>query len=86
MAAHGELGAGKVALGAIDGLVIVEVVAGKMEDASVFEFEEIMRTFLSPTASTRKARSAQKAGRCEKFLASEFIGELVHLGLARQRG
>jgi len=72
---HRELGAGEVAQRAIDGLVIVQVGAGKMEDAvAIFQFEKIMRTLCSKAVHTKSAIGAE-AGGLEKASDLEFFGK-----------
>lgn len=73
---NGKFGAGEVAESAVNGLVVVEVVAGEMEDSAVFQFEEVMRAGLAELADAEGAIDA-KVGIDEEFLRFEFIGEVV---------
>ena len=79
----GEAGAGKVAGEAVVGLVIVEVLAGKMEDGAVFEFEEIVGAFFLELMDAESTIGGE-AGGDEQIAFLELAGGFVDFGVARQ--
>ena len=85
VAADGKVGTGKVARGAFAGLVIVEVVAGKMEDAAVFEFEEVVRTFAVELLDTKSAVGTEVGGQ-EKAALSRSSAKSFSIGWRGKRG